>query len=225
MINEYNAYSLADFMNIVSGIGQKAGKVAGTPPLLWFRGHRDYTWDLAPSIFRKVSDREHSLNREENARKEHFIAKNSQFFEQKPGVPVEWLEVMQHHDVKTRLLDWSESAMHSLIFTLECFFKNDEHFEADRMSACPCMWVFEPQKWNEYVIQSVINEVEAGSYVEELAINKTEKAKLQQAIKKLKTNSRIWDISSAPHLSRIFNFAEIEKNALEFSARGRKIGR
>ncbi len=224
MINEYNAYSLADFMNIVSEIGQKAGKVAGTPPLLWFRGHRDYTWDLAPSIFRKVSDREHSLNREENARKEHFIAKNSQFFEQKPGVPVEWLEVMQHHDVKTRLLDWSESAMHSLIFTLECFFKNDEHFEADRMSACPCMWVFEPQKWNEYVIQSVINEVEAGSYVEELAINKTEKAKLQQAIKKLKTNSGIWDISSAPHLSRIFNFAEIEKNALEFSARGRKIG-
>ena len=35
---------------------------------------------------------------------------------------MEWLEVMQHHQVNTRVLDWSESSIHSLIFAVEAFF-------------------------------------------------------------------------------------------------------
>lgn len=74
MINEYNAYSLSDFMRIVSDIGRKMGTTPEKPPVLWFRGQRVYTWDLKPSIFRKVNDREKNLEKEENARKEHFVA-------------------------------------------------------------------------------------------------------------------------------------------------------
>lgn len=54
MINQYNAYSLSDFMRIVSDIGRKMGTTPEKPPVLWFRGQRIYTWDLEPSIFRKV---------------------------------------------------------------------------------------------------------------------------------------------------------------------------
>lgn len=154
MINNYNAYSFADLINIISAIGDSARKEERVPPVLWFRGHRMYDWDLRPTLFRKIQTTD--LKLEENARIENFIAKNNQFFMQTPASEAEWLEVMQHHDVSTRLLDWSESAAHSLIFTLEYFFKPDAHFNIDRINAMPCMWVFEPQKWNKYVIEQVI---------------------------------------------------------------------
>lgn len=92
-----------------------------------------YDWDLRPTLFRKIQTTD--LKLEENARIENFIAKNNQFFMQTPASEAEWLEVMQHHDVSTRLLDWSESAAHSLIFTLEYFFKPDAHFNIDRINA------------------------------------------------------------------------------------------
>lgn len=57
-------------------------------------------------------------------RKEHHIAKNYHFMDKEPRTSVEWMEVMQHHGVKTRLLDWSESMIHPVIFSLECFFDN-----------------------------------------------------------------------------------------------------
>ena len=222
MINQYNAYSLSDFMRIVSDIGRKMGTTPEKPPVLWFRGQRIYTWDLEPSIFRKVNDREKNLEKEENARKEHFVAKNSQFFAQKPEASAEWLEAMQHHGVKTRLLDWSESAVHSLIFTLECFFDPNEHLESDRTSAMPCMWVFEPQKWNEYVIQKVLDNKNVWDYISKLCIDRTEENRVRTTLNKLKSVSGNMEIFSAQHLSHIFNLAEIEQAAVGFSMSGRK---
>ena len=106
MINNYNAYSFADLINIISAIGDSARKEERVPPVLWFRGHRMYDWDLRPTLFRKIQTTD--LKLEENARIENFIAKNNQFFMQTPASEAEWLEVMQHHDVSTRLLDWSD---------------------------------------------------------------------------------------------------------------------
>lgn len=37
MINEYNAYSLSDFMRIVSDIGRKMGTTPEKPPVLWIQ--------------------------------------------------------------------------------------------------------------------------------------------------------------------------------------------
>ena len=39
MINNYNAYSFADLINIISAIGDSARKEERVPPVLWFRGH------------------------------------------------------------------------------------------------------------------------------------------------------------------------------------------
>ena len=96
MINNYNAYSFADLINIISAIGDSARKEERVPPVLWFRGHRMYDWDLRPTLFRKIQTTD--LKLEENARIENFIAKNNQFFMQTPASEAEWLEVMQHHD-------------------------------------------------------------------------------------------------------------------------------
>ena len=180
MINNYSAYSLGDFVNIVSDIGKRNSAVANTPPVLWFRGQRKYDWDLEPIIFRTIA--RERLKTEENARLEHFMAKNTHYFGREFTCKSEWLEVMQHHAVKTRMLDWSESAMHSLIFTLECFFKSDTHLDADRKSAMPCMWVFEAQKWNRYVIENIIKDAEIQKTVLDLYDNQSDKSEAQKRI-------------------------------------------
>lgn len=215
MINNYSAYSLGDFVNIVSDIGKRNSAVANTPPVLWFRGQRKYDWDLEPIIFRTIA--RERLKTEENARLEHFMAKNTHYFGREFTCKSEWLEVMQHHAVKTRMLDWSESAMHSLIFTLECFFKSDTHLDADRKSAMPCMWVFEPQKWNRYVIENIIKDAEIQKTVLDLYDNQSDKSEAQKRIDQMIAGgSSDLEVHSAEHLSWIFNLAQIENTAMEF---------
>lgn len=218
MINNYNAYSFADLINIISAIGDSARKEERVPPVLWFRGHRMYDWDLRPTLFRKIQTTD--LKLEENARIENFIAKNNQFFMQTPASEAEWLEVMQHHDVSTRLLDWSESAAHSLIFTLEYFFKPDAHFNIDRINAMPCMWVFEPQKWNKYVIEQVIKS-NAKYAIYDMCLNTQERNIVDQKLWNLSKNLNKLVIKSAEHLSWLFNLQRIERWAEEFRNSGR----
>ena len=93
---------------------------------------------------------------EEELRRQHYIAKNYHFLSKKPESHLGWMEVMQHHGVKTRILDWSESMIHSLIFALECFFNNKEYRVQDRLESSPCVWIFEPIKWNTIVLEEIV---------------------------------------------------------------------
>jgi hypothetical protein len=83
-----------------------------------FRGHRQASWLLQPSIERictvnKVLRTERQLHGEFQS-KAHLYS---------PNLPplsdtLSWFAVMQHHDVPTRLLDWSYSAYVALYFAV-----------------------------------------------------------------------------------------------------------
>jgi hypothetical protein len=61
--------------------------------------------------------------------------------EDRPNDTLEWLLLMQHHGLPTRLLDWSKNAFTALYFAIR---KHDQKQEIDA-----AVWVLDPRRLNE----------------------------------------------------------------------------
>jgi len=79
----------------------------------WFRGQADSAWDLKPSIARK----DEWLNFELTLLKK-FKQNGISMLHPRPESEWEWIFIMQHYGVPTRLLDWSESPLVALYFSV-----------------------------------------------------------------------------------------------------------
>ncbi len=100
-----------------------------------FRGHRKSSWHLTPTferaVFRTyptksgrfVGSRYHRIDPDGNEGRilEEFQRGAHLFHEQLPGKDEleDWLALMQHHGVPTRLLDWTHSPYVALYFAIE----------------------------------------------------------------------------------------------------------
>lgn len=128
--------SLQQFLDEI----QKLKSVKGFEKI-WFRGIADEAYGLEPSIYRSASDpviEKQLLNR--------FTTRAQPFIEDKSSKTYwEWLFIMQHYGVPTRLLDWSESALISLAFSV--IYREEKHSGKDA-----AMWCLDPIKLNrDYV--------------------------------------------------------------------------
>ena len=153
--------SLGAYMERIAAIAQQSLKTSMSPPILWFRGQGSADYSLVPSLFRTEAHAERGtgsgnytkLHYAEDIRTQHYIAKNFHLLLKEPSSRVEWLEVMQHHQVNTRVLDWSESSLHSLLFALEPFFDGNKYNEEYRKKCVPCVWVLMPKTLNKRIMQ------------------------------------------------------------------------
>lgn len=124
--------SLSEFIVTVNKISNRLSSMSSTT-LPWYRGQADESWHLTPSIYRGnwEPEFEREINRD-------FKLRSLLKVEKKPEVDVEWLFVMQHHGIPTRLLDWTEGYLIALYFAVE-------EFENTSNGA---VWVLHPWKLN-----------------------------------------------------------------------------
>ena len=106
----------------------------------WFRGHASDGWDLSASVFRTQGRRDN-----EAVMLKRFIQEARRHL---PNVPVQWWDwvfLAQHHQVPTRLLDWSESPLVGL------YFAALDHFDIDgdpKSTRDGRVWIIQPTAMN-----------------------------------------------------------------------------
>lgn len=103
---------------------------------VWFRGHCRESYKLLPSLARN----ERALEREQLLSK-RFKQNASPFRASPPQDEWEWLFLMQHFGIPTRLLDWTESPLVALYFAV-----NDTDTNHDDSDAT--IWVLLPEQYN-----------------------------------------------------------------------------
>ena len=82
--------------------------------LIWFRGQSSASYSLVPGLGRPGSQ-----PNAEMALIKRFKQNAVPHLPIKPSTEWEWLFLMQHHRLKTRLLDWTESPLAGLYFAVE----------------------------------------------------------------------------------------------------------
>lgn len=124
----------------ISSVGDLVGCLAADMPEgepTWFRGLGDRDWHLEPSLARHGGiDREMPLIK-------RFKQNALPHLETRPDNEWEWLFVMQHHGLPTRLLDWTESALIGLYFAV-----NDP--SPDTEDKAGAVWALLPRGLNQH---------------------------------------------------------------------------
>jgi len=104
---------------------------------IWFRGHRNKKWKLVPSIFRgRTKKKEIDYLRE-------FKQDGRLLVEPLPAQQYEWLFIMRHYNIPTRLLDWTESPLVAAYFVTTKL----------RSKADGVIWMLLPLQFNKNITE------------------------------------------------------------------------
>lgn len=217
-IDKRIVHDLGEYMNTITDITQVNMVQTLKPPILWFRGMNNVGYSLVPSVFR-TDTRAKRLSKDinytrlhyaEDIRTQHYIAKNYHLLASEPSSRVEWLEVMQHHQVNTRVLDWSESSIHSLLFALEVFFDKNRFNEEQRKTCVPCVWVLNPQKLNKKIVNHLAGDKDMiEDLLKDLNINLKEKKTIMKKMQIYKNLNKYAETKETGHIDYIFNISSI----------------
>lgn len=222
--------SLGGYMNEIAKLAENA-KDPMYPPILWFRGQCNTQHSLVPSLFRKKvhipngteGGSYSKLHYAEDIRTQHYIAKNYHLLSKEPSSRVEWLEVMQHHRINTRVLDWSESSLHSLLFAIEPFLKNRQYNEAKRKTSTPCVWVLNPQKLNKHILEGIKNNAKLQKeLLKDMDTTNQEEQEMLRHIAKY-GDIGFTETEETAHIDYIFNLSSINDEILRDRVRLKRL--
>lgn len=131
----------------------------------WFRGTRDYTYHLVPSLYRHptVKGTDNLIGLEWELLSE-FRHQAPPFANKLPSENLELLFLMQHYGIPTRLLDWTENPFIALFFALENARQERRGEERDAT-----VWLLDPILLNTIAYSNRANANRIyGAYADEL---------------------------------------------------------
>lgn len=228
------AESLAEVYEHVNAICEEIKCETKNTPILWFRGHSKADYHLEPNIFRQTGYRyntsqTYSNNHlREEYRFQSFMSRNFDKIDyHMPQTMIEWQEVMQHFFSRTRLMDWSESLVVALEFSLESFItpvKDLEVIEKCR-TADPVIWILQPTRLNEAVYQSFVGDSALSLIKKALGVNQDGKMseKILCELRNKQSSEIYFDtkLEQEKNLNKIIGLSSLEM--LRNAYRGREI--
>jgi hypothetical protein len=122
---------------------------------LWYRGVGQVTYVLKPSLYRHptITDPAELLKLERQLLQR--FRERSIPYEERPFVRDEvweYLFLMQHFGVPTRLLDWTENPFIGLYFAVTAATVDPATLEATEPA---CVWILNPGPWNETSLSDI----------------------------------------------------------------------
>lgn len=132
---EITIHNITDLINCIKGQLKENNKI------WWFRGHSDNSWPLLPSIWREYSKEQEAYMSQEflfkaKARSNRVVQADDRS---------EWISIMQHHGLPTRLLDWSKSPLIALYFAVHNYHRHSTAI-SDHDA---CIWMLCPGRLNK----------------------------------------------------------------------------
>lgn len=109
---------------------------------VWYRGHSEYNYKLEPSIYRSPFEPD-----SEDELMSQFKSRAIPYLNNIPGKDEywNWMFLMQHYKIPTRLLDWTESSLVALAFAI--IFR-DQNKERLGTKCGAHVWCMDPLKLN-----------------------------------------------------------------------------
>lgn len=122
--------SISSVSQLLEALAADVGEYQGN---LWFRGQGNFDWPLTPGYFRLTNPPP------ETTLLKRFRQSAALLLSKDPAASFDWLFLMQHYGIPTRLLDWTESPLVALYF-----LAYDSPTDPDA-----ALWVLKPSELNK----------------------------------------------------------------------------
>lgn len=112
---EHTAGSVGELIDCVRTIARTWAPNVSDPQELWFRGQEKRVWNLLPELYRPEVC---ALGYREDDLFERFKARCAPYLRVAPRDDWEWYYLARHHNLPSRLLDWTENLLVALYFAV-----------------------------------------------------------------------------------------------------------